>query len=225
MEKTAMATTINKQCHTGWSPVVSRVSWRNDLTQPKDTQRRPSIGLATSAAPGSLTTSVPDAPAYLDEESAETIVRIEVDNYGFLPSHKRTLMLFGIIPGLFFVSPYGVSAFMVSLPFLLWARWVKRTIRARALDVDSDLKKKSLKRTQSLLYWHIFRFEDVARVKELRKTQGLSLKEAMVIMLKEYLMKEFPVHYRQSYPQDQESPAALALKQDLPDPTQSGQPL
>ena len=190
-----------------------------------NTRKAPGFGLATSAAPGSLATSVPDAPAYLDEESAETIVRIEVDSYGFLPTQNRTLMLFGLIPGLFFVSPFVLIACMVACPFLLWARFVRRAIRARALDVDSELKKKSLKRTQSLLYWHIFRFEDAARVKELRKTQGLSLKEAMVIMLKEYLMKEFPVQDRQSYPQDQESPAALAPKQDLPDPTPSGQPL
>jgi hypothetical protein len=171
--------------------------------------------LTTSASPGSLTSSAHDVPICLDENAADTIARIELDYWGLMPSRKMVLLL--VLPPALYLTLLVLTPLFGTLffscigawPFLVWSRFVRRSIRVRALYLDSQLKKEALKRVRQILFWYPVRWKDAMRIRELRKSKSLSHRDAQVAMLKEYLLKEFPVQDRQSYPQDQESPAAL----------------
>ena len=191
---------IPKECaYIQGAPIVSRVNWRNCQQERANAQKGPQFGLATSVSPGSLAYSAHDAPIYLDENSADTIARIELDYWGLPPSRKMVLLL--VLPPALYLTLLVLTPLFGTLffscigawPFLVWSRFVRRSIRVRALELDSQLKKEALKRVRQILFWYPVRWKDAMRIRELRKSKSLSLREAQVAMLKEYLLKEFKV--------------------------------
>lgn len=188
----------NPPSHVMWK---SFQNTRETLNSPKDAMR------TTPTSVGSTARFAPDATPHLDEETVETIVRIQVDHWGLLPCRKTMALLWVVMVGCYvspLVIPYEIQplvgllplipiATLCILPVLMWVRYVLRSIETRAINLDSPKEKEAIKRVRRLLHWHIFNSPDVHKVNELRAHQGLSRKEAMVAMLKEYLLKEFKV--------------------------------
>lgn len=182
----------------------SHVMWKS-FQNTRETLNSPKVAMRTTpASVGSTARFAPDTTSHLDEETLETIVRIQVDHWGLLPCRKTMALLWVVMLGCYVspLVPYEMQplvgllplipiATLCILPALMWVRYVLRSIKTRAINLDSPKEKEAIKRVRHLLHWHIFRGGDVTKIKELRLSGGLSYREAMVTMLKEHLQRDF----------------------------------